>query len=222
MVNIGNSWDEVLKGEFEKDYYLKLREFLKAEYGSRVIYPDMYDIFNALKYTSFADTRAVIIGQDPYHGPGQAHGLCFSVKKGVPLPPSLVNIYKEITDDLGVTMPQHGELTGWAKQGVLLLNTVLTVRAGQPNSHKDKGWEIFTDRVISELNRKETPVVFLLWGANAEKKARVITNPIHKKLITVHPSPLSAYRGFFGCRHFSKANEILISSGQPPIKWDEL
>ena len=182
----------------------------------------MYDIFNALKYTPFADTRAVIIGQDPYHGPGQAHGLCFSVKKGVPLPPSLVNIYKEITDDLGVTMPQHGELTGWAKQGVLLLNTVLTVRAGQPNSHKDKGWEIFTDRVISELNRKETPVVFLLWGANAEKKARVITNPIHKKLITVHPSPLSAYRGFFGCRHFSKANEILISSGQPPIKWDEL
>ena len=182
----------------------------------------MYDIFNALKYTPFADTRAVIIGQDPYHGPGQAHGLCFSVKKGVPLPPSLVNIYKEITDDLGVTMPQHGELTGWAKQGVLLLNTVLTVRAGQPNSHKDKGWEIFTDRVISELNRKETPIVFLLWGANAEKKARVITNPIHKKLITVHPSPLSAYRGFFGCHHFSKTNEILISSGQPPIKWDEL
>ena len=168
------------------------------------------------------NTRAVIIGQDPYHGPGQAHGLCFSVKKGVPLPPSLINIYKEITDDLGVAMPQHGDLTGWARQGVLLLNTVLTVRAGQPNSHKDKGWEIFTDRVISELDRKETPVVFLLWGANAEKKARVITNPIHKKLITVHPSPLSAYRGFFGCRHFSKANKILSESGQEPIKWDEL
>ncbi|MBS6565469.1 MAG: uracil-DNA glycosylase, partial [Clostridiales bacterium] len=208
--------------EWEKPYYRQLHSFLKEEYSKMRIYPDMYDIFNALKYTPFADTRAVIIGQDPYHGPGQAHGLCFSVKKGVPLPPSLVNIYKEITDDLGVTMPQHGELTGWAKQGVLLLNTVLTVRAGQPNSHKDKGWEIFTDRVISELNRKETPIVFLLWGANAEKKARVITNPIHKKLITVHPSPLSAYRGFFGCRHFSKANEILISSGQPPIKWDEL
>lgn len=222
MVRLGNDWDGILSDEWEKPYYRQLHSFLKEEYSKTRIYPDMYDIFNALKYTPFADTRAVIIGQDPYHGPGQAHGLCFSVKKGVPLPPSLVNIYKEITDDLGVAMPQHGELTGWAKQGVLLLNTVLTVRAGQPNSHKDKGWEIFTDRVISELNRKETPVVFLLWGANAEKKARVITNPIHKKLITVHPSPLSAYRGFFGCRHFSKANEILISSGQPPIKWDEL
>lgn len=222
MVRLGNDWDGILADEWEKPYYRQLHSFLKEEYSKTRIYPDMYDIFNALKYTPFADTRAVIIGQDPYHGPGQAHGLCFSVKKGVPLPPSLVNIYKEITDDLGVTMPQHGELTGWARQGVLLLNTVLTVRAGQPNSHKDKGWEIFTDRVISELNRKETPVVFLLWGANAEKKARVITNPIHKKLITVHPSPLSAYRGFFGCRHFSKANEILISSGQPPIKWDEL
>ena len=219
MVNIGNEWDKILDGEFDKEYYQKLRQFLISEYKSRRIYPNMYDIFNALKYTSFADTRAVIIGQDPYHGPGQAHGLCFSVKKGVPLPPSLVNIYKEITDDLGVTMPQHGELTGWAKQGVLLLNTVLTVRAGQPNSHKDKGWEIFTDRVISELNRKETPVVFLLWGANAEKKARVITNPIHKKLITVHPSPLSAYGGFFGCGHFAETNRLLREMGETEINW---
>lgn len=222
MIKLGNDWDNILADEWSKPYYRQLHDFLKSEYSKTRIYPDMYDIFNALRYTSFENTRAVIIGQDPYHGPGQAHGLCFSVKKGVPLPPSLVNIYKEITDDLGVVMPQHGELTGWARQGVLLLNTVLTVRAGQPNSHKDKGWEIFTDRVISELDRKETPVVFLLWGANAEKKARVITNPIHKKLITVHPSPLSAYRGFFGCRHFSKANKILSESGQEPIKWDEL
>lgn len=222
MIKLGNDWDNILADEWSKPYYRQLHDFLKSEYSKTRIYPDMYDIFNALRYTSFENTRAVIIGQDPYHGPGQAHGLCFSVKKGVPLPPSLVNIYKEITDDLGIAMPQHGDLTGWARQGVLLLNTVLTVRAGQPNSHKDKGWEIFTDRVISELDRKETPVVFLLWGANAEKKARVITNPIHKKLITVHPSPLSAYRGFFGCRHFSKANKILSESGQEPIKWDEL
>ena len=222
MVKLGNDWDGLLADEWEKPYYKELHEFLKKEYSSTKVYPDMYDIFNALKYTSFADTKAVIIGQDPYHGPGQAHGLCFSVKKGVPLPPSLVNIYKEISDDLGVTMPSHGELTGWARQGVLLLNTVLTVRAGQPNSHKDKGWEFFTDRVISELNKKERPVVFLLWGANAEKKARIITNPKHYKLITVHPSPLSAYRGFFGCRHFSKTNELLKKNGIPEIKWDSL
>lgn len=222
MLSLGNDWDELLADEWQKPYYLKLHDFLKSEYSTARIYPDMYDIYNALKYTSFADTRVVIIGQDPYHGPGQAHGLCFSVKKGVALPPSLVNIYKEITDDLGLQMPEHGELTGWARQGVLLLNTVLTVRAGQPNSHKDKGWEQFTDRVISELNRKETPIVFLLWGANAEKKARIITNPLHKKLITVHPSPLSAYRGFFGCRHFSETNRILTENGLPPIKWNEL
>lgn len=222
MVQIGNDWDGILADEWEKPYYKTLHEFLKKEYSSATVYPDMYDIFNALKYTSFADTRVVIIGQDPYHGRGQAHGLCFSVKKGVSLPPSLVNIYKEISDDLGVTMPSHGELTGLAKQGVLLLNTLLTVREGQPNSHKDKGWEHFTDRIISELNRKEQPVVFLLWGANAEKKARIITNPRHYKLITVHPSPLSAYRGFFGCRHFSKANALLKENGLSQIKWDSL
>lgn len=219
MVNIGNDWDEILKDEFKKDYYLKLRAFLAEEYRTRVIYPDMYDIFNALKYTSFENTRIVIIGQDPYHGPGQAHGLCFSVKKGVAPPPSLKNIYSELHNDLGFIPPKHGELTEWAKQGVLLLNAVLTVRERQPNSHKGIGWEIFTDRVISELNRKEKPVVFLLWGANARAKARIITNPLHVKLETVHPSPLSAYNGFFGCGHFSKANEILVSSGQRPVDW---
>lgn len=222
MVRLNNDWDGILKDEWEKPYYRQLHNFLKEEYSTRRIYPDMHDIFNALKYTPFSDTKVCIIGQDPYHGPGQAHGLCFSVKKGVALPPSLVNIYKEITDDTGVAMPLYGELTGWAKQGILLLNTVLTVRAGSPNSHKDKGWEIFTDRVISELNKKETPVVFLLWGANAERKARIITNPIHKKLITVHPSPLSAYRGFFGCRHFSKTNEILEQNGLSKIEWNNI
>lgn len=222
MVRLNNDWDDILKDEWEKPYYRQLHNFLKEEYSTRRIYPDMHDIFNALKYTPFSNTKVCIIGQDPYHGPGQAHGLCFSVKKGVALPPSLVNIYKEITDDVGVTMPPYGNLTGWAKQGILLLNTVLTVRAGSPNSHKDKGWEIFTDRVISELNKKETPVVFLLWGANAERKARIITNPIHKKLITVHPSPLSAYRGFFGCRHFSKTNEILEQNGMSKIEWNNI
>lgn len=222
MVRLNNDWDDILKDEWEKPYYRQLHNFLKEEYSTRRIYPDMHDIFNALKYTPFSNTKVCIIGQDPYHGPGQAHGLCFSVKKGVALPPSLVNIYKEITDDVGVTMPPYGDLTGWAKQGILLLNTVLTVRAGSPNSHKDKGWEIFTDRVISELNKKETPVVFLLWGANAERKARIITNPIHKKLITVHPSPLSAYRGFFGCRHFSKTNEILEQNGISKIEWNNI
>lgn len=222
MVRLNNDWDDILKDEWEKPYYRQLHNFLKEEYSTRRIYPDMHDIFNALKYTSFSNTKVCIIGQDPYHGPGQAHGLCFSVKKGVALPPSLVNIYKEITDDVGVAMPPYGDLTGWAKQGILLLNTVLTVRAGSPNSHKDKGWEIFTDRVISELNKKETPVVFLLWGANAERKARIITNPIHKKLITVHPSPLSAYRGFFGCCHFSKTNEILEQNGMSKIEWNNI
>ncbi len=222
MVRLNNDWDDILKDEWEKPYYRQLHNFLKEEYSTHRIYPDMHDIFNALKYTPFSNTKVCIIGQDPYHGPGQAHGLCFSVKKGVALPPSLVNIYKEITDDVGVAMPPYGDLTGWAKQGILLLNTVLTVRAGSPNSHKDKGWEIFTDRVISELNKKETPVVFLLWGANAERKARIITNPIHKKLITVHPSPLSAYRGFFGCRHFSKTNEILEQNGMSKIEWNNI
>lgn len=219
MVHIGNDWDKILADEWSKPYYQKLRQFLKAEYSSRRIYPDMNDIFNALKYTSFEDTKVVIIGQDPYHGPGQAHGLCFSVKKGIMPPPSLKNIFKELNADTGKAVPSHGELTHWATQGVLLLNTVLTVREGQPTSHSKMGWEIFTDRVISELNNKEKPVIFLLWGAHAQKKAELITNPIHYKLKTVHPSPLSASRGFFGCRHFSKANELLRQNGLEEIKW---
>ncbi len=219
MVNIGNDWDEILADEWEKPYYKELRAFLISEYSTRRIYPNMHDIFNALKYTSFADTNVVIIGQDPYHGEGQAHGLCFSVQKGVVPPPSLKNIYKELHDDIGFEIPNHGDLTQWAKQGILMLNNVLTVREACPNSHKGKGWEIFTDRVICELNRKETPVVFLLWGANAQKKAEIITNPIHRKLITVHPSPLSAHRGFFGCKHFSKTNQILRENGKNDIIW---
>lgn len=222
MVKLGNDWDIILADEWEKPYYKKLRVFLKEEYSTRTIYPDMLDIFNALKYTSFEDTKVVIIGQDPYHGEGQAHGLCFSVKKGVVPPPSLKNIYKELHSDIGFEIPTHGELISWAKQGVLMLNNVLTVREGMPNSHKGMGWETFTDRVISELNKKETPVVFLLWGANAQKKAEIITNPLHHKLISVHPSPLSASRGFLGCKHFSKTNEILEKNSINPIKWEIL
>lgn len=219
MIKIGNDWDEILKDEFEKEYYLNLRRFLAEEYRTKVIYPNMFDIFNALKYTSFADTKAVIIGQDPYHGPNQAHGLCFSVKKGIVPPPSLKNIYTELANDVGFVPPSHGELTEWAKRGVLMLNSVLTVREHMPNSHKGMGWEKFTDRVISEINKKETPVVFLLWGANARRKAGIITNTLHVKLECVHPSPLSAYNGFFGCRHFSKTNEILVGAGVEPIDW---
>ena len=219
MVRLNNDWDGILNDEWEKPYYRQLHNFLKEEYSTRRIYPDMNDIFNALKYTSFDDTKVVIIGQDPYHGEGQAHGLCFSVKQGVTPPPSLKNIFKELNSDIGKPIPSHGELTDWAKQGVLLLNAVLTVREGQPTSHKNMGWETFTDRVISELNKKTTPVVSLLWGAYAQKKAEIITNPIHKKLISVHPSPLSASRGFFGCNHFKTANEFLQKKGMNPIDW---
>ena len=219
MVQLGNDWDEILKEEWSKPYYLLLRKFLKQEYGSTTVYPDMHDIFNALKHTAFSEVKAVILGQDPYHGPGQAHGLCFSVKKGVEPPPSLQNIYKELRADLGITPPSHGQLTDWAKQGVLMLNTVLTVRAGQAASHRGNGWENFTDRVIDALNHKETPVVFLLWGRPAADKAKIITNPIHLKLEAPHPSPLSAHRGFLGCRHFSKANAFLAANGLQPIDW---
>ena len=218
MVHIGNDWDEILKDEFKKEYYLQLREFLKQEYGTRTIYPPMQDIFNALRYTSYADTRLVILGQDPYHGQGQAHGLCFSVKEGVKAPPSLVNIYKEIKSEYG-DCPKTTELTYLARQGALLLNTTLTVREGAPQSHKGRGWEIFTDKIISLINEKTEPVVYLLWGGNARAKKALITNPRHLVLESAHPSPLSAYNGFFGNGHFVKANEFLMKNGLEPINF---
>lgn len=190
-----------------------------GEYKSRAIYPDMYSIFNALKYTAYEDVKAVILGQDPYHQPGQAHGLCFSVQKGVQIPPSLVNIYKELESDLGIAPPDHGYLERWAKNGVLLLNTVLTVRDSQANSHKGKGWEIFTDRVIELLNEREKPMVFILWGNNAKAKEKLITNPAHCIIKSAHPSPLSAHYGFWGGKYFSRTNEFLVSTGQEPIDW---
>ncbi|MBR6501310.1 MAG: uracil-DNA glycosylase [Firmicutes bacterium] len=219
MVHLGNDWDQVLAGEFEKDYYLELRKFLKEEYSTRTIYPSMYDIFNALKHTAYKDVKVVILGQDPYHGPNQAHGMCFSVKKGVAVPPSLVNIYKELKEDVGFEIPNHGFLESWADQGVLLMNTVLTVRGGQANSHKGKGWEIFTDQVIRHLNDRQQPMVFLLWGAHAKSKRQLITNPNHMILTAAHPSPLSAYNGFYGCRHFSRTNLFLEEQGMKPIDW---
>lgn len=219
MVNLENSWDKVLEGEFDKEYYQKLRQFLISEYRSRAVYPDMYSIFNALKYTDYDDVKAVILGQDPYHQPGQAHGLCFSVQKGVQIPPSLVNIYKELESDLGIKPPNHGYLESWAKNGVLLLNTVLTVRDSQANSHKGKGWEIFTDRVIELLNEREKPMVFILWGNNAKTKEKLITNPNHLIIKSAHPSPLSAHYGFWGGKYFSRTNEFLVSTGQEPIDW---
>lgn len=219
MVNIGNNWDRVLAGEFEKEYYQKLRAFLKVEYSTQVIHPGMYDIFNALKFTDYEDVKVVIIGQDPYHQPGQAHGLCFSVQKGVRIPPSLVNIYKELNSDVGVPIPDHGCLEDWAHNGVLLLNTVLTVRDSQANSHKGKGWEIFTDRVIELLNEREKPMVFILWGSHAQKKAALIDERKHCIIKSVHPSPLSAHRGFFGGHYFSRANGFLELMGQEPVDW---
>ena len=220
MISFNNDWDTLLSEEFKKDYYLELREFLKAEYSSKRIYPPMNDIYNALKYTSRSDTRVVILGQDPYHGYGQAHGLCFSVKEGVALPPSLKNIYKELNSEYGFNVERIGELTGWAKQGVLLLNTTLTVREGQPQSHKGRGWEILTDRIISLVNEKSEPTVFMLWGGNARAKKSLIKNPAHLVLECAHPSPLSAYNGFFGCDHFKRANEFLKKNGLSEIDWN--
>ena len=220
MVSIGNSWDEILKDEFSGENYLKIREFLKDEYSHHVCYPSMYDIFNALKYTDYYAVKAVIIGQDPYHEEGQAHGLSFSVKKGVDIPPSLVNIYKELKSDLGISPAPHGCLESWAKQGVLLLNSVLTVRAHLANSHKNCGWQIFTDDIIKKLNERDTPIVFILWGANARSKKQYITNPIHYVIERAHPSPLSAYNGFFGSKPFSRTNEFLEKNGIAPIEWE--
>lgn len=219
MIVFHNHWDHLLAEEFQKEYYRKLREFLVEEYRTKVIYPSMYDIFKALILTDYEDVKVVILGQDPYHGPGQAHGLCFSVPEGISLPPSLQNIYKEIENDLQIKMNPSGDLTCWAKEGVLLLNTVLTVRANQANSHRGKGWELFTDKIIELLNAREKPIVFILWGNNAKAKIEKINNPHHLVLTAPHPSPLSAYYGFFGCRHFSKTNNFLKSRNIPPINW---
>lgn len=219
MVNFGNKWDSLLKEEFQEEYYQKLRTFLITEYRTKTIYPDMYHIFEAMKATDYDDVKVVILGQDPYHEPNQAHGMAFSVQPGVRIPPSLFNIYKELSSQLGLTIPNHGYLMKWAKQGVLLLNAVLTVERGKANSHKNMGWEQFTDRVIQLVNAKEKPVVFLLWGSNAIAKAKMIDTKKHLVLTSPHPSPLSAYRGFFGNGHFLTTNEFLKQKYSQAIDW---
>ncbi|MCL2630182.1 MAG: uracil-DNA glycosylase [Firmicutes bacterium] len=219
MVNLGNDWDLILKGEFESEYYKRLRSFLISEYNGFTVFPNKHDIFNALKATPYESVKAVIIGQDPYHNPNEAHGMCFSVKEGIAIPPSLLNIFKELQSDLGCFMPNNGFLQSWANQGVLLLNTILTVRKNQPLSHRNQGWETLTDSIISRLNERKSPIVFLLWGANARAKKPLITNPNHFILEAPHPSPLSAYSGFFGSSHFSKTNKILKELGVVPIDW---
>ena len=214
-----NDWGPLLGSEFEKEYYQALANFLKEEYEEHVIYPKKEDIFNALQYTSYENTKVVILGQDPYHGPNQAHGLSFSVQPGIKTPPSLLNMYKELRDEYGYEIPNNGYLVKWAEQGVLLLNTVLTVRQGEANSHKGKGWEHFTDRVIELLNEREKPVIFILWGRHAQAKKKLITNTNHHIIESVHPSPLSARRGFFGSKPYSKVNEILSNMDEKEIDW---
>lgn len=214
-----NDWADLLNDEFQQPYYQELRRFLIEEYRTRTIYPDMHDIFNALHFTPYGETKVCILGQDPYHGPGQAHGLSFSVKPGVPPPPSLQNMFKELRDDLGCPIPDHGCLEHWARQGVLLLNTILTVRRGQALSHRGRGWERFTDRVIELLNEREKPVVFILWGRPARAKKAMIDLSRHFVIESPHPSPLSAHYGFFGSRPFSRANEYLRQAGMEPIDW---
>ena len=221
MVHLGNDWDEILAGEFEQDYYKRIRYWLKKEYAEQTIYPAAENIFNALRYTPYSKVKAVILGQDPYHEPGQANGLAFSVSRGVKLPPSLQNIYKELEADLGVPAAKSGDLTSWAQQGVFLLNTVLSVRAGAANSHKDFGWQSFTDAVIAALAELPQPVAFVLWGAQAQKKAALVEKSPYPRLVlqSPHPSPLSAYRGFFGSRPFSQINAFLVSYGFSPVDW---
>lgn len=220
MKPLGGGWDEILAPLFTDEKYLAIREFLKTEYSTHTVYPDMYDLYNCFRYTPLKEVKAVILGQDPYHEPNQAHGLCFSVKRGVALPPSLANIYKEIESDLKLKEPDCGDLTKWAKQGVLLLNTTLTVRAHLANSHSKCGWSWFTDNVIKLVSENTEHTVFILWGGNARSKAPLIDGSKHLVLQCAHPSPLSAYNGFFGCKHFSKTNAYLIKNGKTPIDWD--
>lgn len=219
MAMITGGWEEALRGEFRQPYYRSLYESIRKEYETKTIYPPSKDLFQAFALTPLERVKAVILGQDPYHEPGQAHGLCFSVKPGVEIPPSLVNIFQELQADLGCTPPESGCLEGWARQGVFLLNTVLTVRAHQAASHRGLGWEQFTDAAIRVLNSQDRPIVFMLWGRHAGEKARLLDNPRHLVLTAPHPSPLSAYRGFFGCRHFSRCNEFLAAQGETPIDW---
>lgn len=222
MVDIGNSWDEILREEFSKDYYLKLRGFLKKEYRENKIYPPMEDIFEAFKVTPYEDVKVLILGQDPYHGPEQAHGMAFSVRPGVTQPPSVVNIFKELKDDLGIEPPPkyNGYLMPWAKQGVMLLNTCLTVREHQPASHRGKGWELLTDKVIQHLSDRESPLVFILWGNHAREKRKIIDGENNLILEGAHPSPFSAYNGFFGGKYFSRANKFLTDNNMMPIDWN--
>lgn len=220
MKTFFNEWDNLLAPLFANEKYINIRNFLKKEYSEQTIYPDMHDIFNCFALTDYSSVKAVILGQDPYHGYGQAHGLCFSVKKGVKLPPSLNNIFTELKSDIGANVGADGDLTKWAERGVLLLNTVLTVREGNPNSHKDCGWQWFTDEVIKLLNEREKPIVFILWGANARSKKKFIDTSRHFIVESAHPSPLSSWQGFFGSKPFSKTNELLISVGVDPIDWN--
>lgn len=219
LQEIDSQWQEALKEEFQKDYYHELMAKVSEAYENNQVFPPANEVFNALNLTPLSQVKAVIIGQDPYHDVGQAHGLCFSVKPGVKVPPSLVNIYKELHDDLGCSIPEDGFLVKWATQGVLMLNTVLTVNAHDANSHKGYGWEKFTDAIISKVNEEDRPIVFLLWGAPAQKKKKLLNNPKHLILEAPHPSPLSVYRGFWGCKHFSKTNEFLLENGIEPIDW---